>query len=115
MIEVPAAAAVSDRMAKEVDYFSIGTNDLIQYYLAVDRTNELVSHLFKPFHPSVLRLLRFIIKNAHKEGIEVSVCGEMSADPLAALVLLGLGIRRFSMNPIFIPRIQRAFRSVECV
>jgi len=114
MIEVPAAAAVSDKMAKEVDYFSIGTNDLIQYYLAVDRTNELVSHLFKPFHLSVLRLLKFIIKNAHKEGIEVSVCGEMSADPLAALVLLGLGIRKFSMNPIFIPRIKRALRSVEC-
>ncbi|GAG26552.1 unnamed protein product, partial [marine sediment metagenome] len=114
MIEVPAAAAVSDKMAKEVDYFSIGTNDLIQYYLAVDRTNELVSHLFKPLHPSVLRLLKFIIKSAHKEGIEVSVCGEMSADPLSALVLLGLGIRKFSMNPIFIPRIKRALRSVEC-
>jgi len=109
MIEVPAAAAVSDKMAKEVDYFSIGTNDLIQYYL-----NELVSHLFKPLHPSVLRLLKFIIKSAHKEGIEVSVCGEMSADPLSALVLLGLGIRKFSMNPIFIPRIKRALRSVEC-
>lgn len=114
MIEVPATAALSDRVAKEVDYFSIGTNDLIQYYLAVDRANELVSHLFKALHPSILRLLRFVVKNAHKEGIEVSVCGEMSADPLAALVLLGLGVRKFSMNPIFIPRIKRALSSVEC-
>jgi len=113
MIEVPAAAAITDVLVKEVDYLSIGTNDLIQYYLAVDRTNELVSYLFKPLHPSVLRLVRFVIKTAGEHGKDVSVCGEMAADPLSALVLLGFGLRRFSMNPIFIPRIKKALRSVE--
>ncbi|HHF52018.1 MAG TPA: phosphoenolpyruvate--protein phosphotransferase, partial [Candidatus Aminicenantes bacterium] len=113
MIEVPAAAAVSDSLVKEVDYISIGTNDLIQYYLAVDRSNELVSYLFKPLHPSVLRLLKFIIDSANKEKKEVTVCGEMAADPLSALALLGLGMKRFSMNPIFIPKIKKTLRSVE--
>ncbi len=113
MIEVPAAAAVSDSLVKEVDYISIGTNDLIQYYLAVDRSNELVSYLFKPLHPSVLRLLKFIIDSAKKENKEVTVCGEMAADPLSALALLGLGLKRFSMNPIFIPKIKKTLRSVE--
>lgn len=113
MIEVPAAAAVTDKIIKEVDYLSIGTNDLIQYYLAVDRSNELVSYLFKPFHPSVLRLLKFIIMSAKKEGKEVTICGEMAADPLSAMVLFGLGLKRLSMNPIFIPRVKKALRSVE--
>lgn len=112
MIEVPAAAALTDKIVPEVDYLSIGTNDLIQYYLAVDRSNELVSYLFKPLHPSVLRLLKFIIASAAKEGKEVTVCGEMAADPLSAIFLLGLGLKNFSMNPIFIPRIKRALRSV---
>ena len=113
MIEVPAAAAITDKLVKEVDYLSIGTNDLIQYYLAVDRSNELVSYLFKPFHLSVLRIIKFIIETAQKEKKEVAVCGEMAADPLSALVLLGFGLRRLSMNPIFIPRIKRVLRSVE--
>jgi phosphotransferase system enzyme I (PtsI) len=113
MIEVPAAAAITDVLVKEVDYLSIGTNDLIQYYLAVDRSNEYVSYLFKPLHPSVLRLVRFIIQTALREGKEVTVCGEMAADPLCALVLLGFGLRTFSMNPIFIPRIKKTLRSVE--
>jgi len=113
MIEVPAAAALTDILVKEVDYLSIGTNDLIQYYLAVDRSNELVSYLFKPLHPSVLRILKFIIETAHKEGKEITVCGEMAADPLSALVLLGFGLNKFSMNPIFIPRIKRVLRAVE--
>ena len=81
MIEVPAAAALTDILVKEVDYLSIGTNDLIQYYLAVDRSNELVSYLFKPLHPSVLRMVKFIIDEAKKEGKEITVCGEMAADP----------------------------------
>jgi phosphotransferase system enzyme I (PtsI) len=113
MIEVPAAAALTDILVKEVDYISIGTNDLIQYYLAVDRSNELVSYLFKPLHPSVLRLIKFIIETAQREKKEVTVCGEMAADPFSAIVLLGLGLRKFSMNPIFIPRIKNVLRSVE--
>ena len=113
MIEVPAAAAIADLLVKEVDFLSIGTNDLIQYYLAVDRSNEFVSYLYKPFHPSVLRALKFIIDMAKKEGKEITVCGEMAADPLSAIVLLGFGLKRFSMNPIFIPRIKNSLRSVE--
>jgi len=113
MIEVPAAAAISDILVKEVDYFSIGTNDLIQYYLAVDRSNEFVSYLYKPLHPSVLRLIKFVIGTAAKEGKDVAVCGEMAADPLSAMALLGLGLKKFSMNPIYIPRIKKALRAVE--
>ena len=113
MIEVPAAAAITDLLAREVDYLSIGTNDLIQYYLAVDRSNEFVSYLYKPLHPSILRLIRFIIETAHREKTEITVCGEMAADPLSAIILLGFGLRRFSMNPIFIPRVKKALRSVE--
>jgi len=113
MIEVPAAAAIADILAREVDYFSIGTNDLIQYYLAVDRSNEYVSYLYKPLHPSVLRLIRFVIAAAQAEGKDVAICGEMAADPLSAMVLLGFGLRTFSMNPIFIPRVKKALRSIE--
>jgi phosphoenolpyruvate-protein phosphotransferase (PTS system enzyme I) len=113
MIEVPAAAAITDILVKEVDYLSIGTNDLIQYYLAVDRSNELVSYLYKPLHPSVLRLIKFVIQTALREGKDVTVCGEMAADPVAAMVLLGFGLRKFSMNPIFIPRIKQVLRSVD--
>ncbi|MFC2161288.1 phosphoenolpyruvate--protein phosphotransferase [Acidobacteriota bacterium] len=113
MIEVPAAAVITDLLVKEVDFLSIGTNDLIQYYLAVDRSNEFVSYLYKPFHPSVLRMIKFIIETAQKEGKEITVCGEMAADPLSAIVLLGFGLKRFSMNPIFIPRIKNSLRSVE--
>jgi phosphotransferase system enzyme I (PtsI) len=113
MIEVPAAAAITDLLVREVDYLSIGTNDLIQYYLAVDRSNEFVSYLYKPLHPSILRLIRFIIETAQREKKEITVCGEMAADPLSAIVLLGFGLRKFSMNPIFIPRVKKALRSVE--
>ncbi len=113
MIEVPAAAAITDILVKEVDFISIGTNDLIQYYLAVDRSNEFVSYLYKPLHPSVLRLIRFIIQTALREKKDVAVCGEMAANPLSALILLAFGLRKFSMNPIFIPRIKKTFRSLE--
>ncbi len=115
MIEVPAAAALTDLLLKEVDFVSIGTNDLIQYYLAVDRSNEFVSYLYKPLHPAVLRLIRTVIQSANKAQKEVAVCGEMAANPLAAITLLGFGLRKFSMNPIFIPRVKKALRSVEAV
>ncbi len=114
MIEVPAAAALADVMLKEVDFVSIGTNDLIQYYLAVDRSNEYVSYLYKPFHPAVIRLIRSVIHAARQAGKDVVVCGEMAADTPSAIVLLGFGLRTFSMNPIFIPRIKKALRSIEC-
>jgi len=113
MIEVPAAAAITDLLVKEVDFLSIGTNDLIQYYLAVDRANELVSYLYKPLHPSILRILKYVIETSIKNGKEVTVCGEMAADPLSALVMLGFGLKIFSMNPIFIPKIKKTLRSVE--
>jgi phosphotransferase system enzyme I (PtsI) len=113
MIEVPAAASLADLVLKEADYVSIGTNDLIQYYLAVDRGNEFVSYLFKPLHPAVLRIIRSVIQSAQKAGKDVTVCGEMAADPLSAVVLMGFGLRMFSMNPIFIPRIKKALRSIE--
>ena len=113
MIEVPAAAAMTEDFLKELDFVSIGTNDLIQYYLAVDRSNEFVSYLYKPLHPAVLRLIRFIIQAAARAGKDVTVCGEMAADPLSALVLFGFGLRKFSMNPIFIPRVKKALRSIE--
>jgi phosphotransferase system enzyme I (PtsI) len=113
MIEVPAAAAMSDHLAREVDFFSIGTNDLLQYFLAVDRSNEFVSYLYKPFHPAALRLLKEVIDSAVRYGKDVALCGEMAADPISAIVLLGLGLRSFSMNPIFIPRVKKALRAVE--
>ena len=113
MIEVPGAAVLIDSIIQEVDYVSIGTNDLIQYYLAVDRGNEAVSYLFKPHHPAVLQLLAHVIKTVNKAGKEVTVCGEMAADPLSAIILLGMGLRHFSMNPIFIPRVIKALQEVE--
>jgi phosphoenolpyruvate-protein phosphotransferase (PTS system enzyme I) len=110
MIEVPAAAIIADVLAREADFFSIGTNDLIQYSLAVDRNNEHVASLYQPLHPAILRMLRFVIDSARAAGIEISLCGEMAADPRFALLLVGLGLRRLSMSPRQIPEVKTWIR-----
>ena len=113
MIEVPAAAMIADALATEVDFFSIGTNDLIQYSLAVDRNNEHVAHLYQPLHPAILRMLRFVVASAGQAGIEVSLCGEMAADPRFASVLVGLGLRRLSVSPRLVPKIKTWIRELD--
>ncbi|MFL6193115.1 MAG: phosphoenolpyruvate--protein phosphotransferase [Thermoanaerobaculia bacterium] len=110
MIEVPAAAMIADVLAREVDFFSIGTNDLIQYSMAVDRNNEHVASLYQPLHPAILRMLRFVIDSARAAGIEIGLCGEMAADPRFALLLVGLGLRRLSMAPRQIPEVKTWIR-----
>jgi phosphotransferase system enzyme I (PtsI) len=112
MIEVPSAAVIADLLATEADFFAIGTNDLIQYSLAIDRSNEKVSYLYEPLHPAILRLVKGVIDAGKRAGIPVEMCGEMAADPIYAIVLLGLGLEIFSMNPSSIPVIKNVIRSV---
>jgi len=112
MIEVPSAAVMAEQIAKEVDFLSIGTNDLIQYTLAVDRGNDNVAKLYSEFDPSILWTLKHIIDSAHRAGRKVSICGEMAGNPVATILLLGFGLDEFSMVPSLIPGVKKVIRSV---
>jgi phosphotransferase system enzyme I (PtsI) len=111
MVEMPSAALTADLIAREVDFFSIGTNDLIQYSLAIDRVNEHVSYLYKPLHPAILRTVRYVADAARAHKIPVAMCGEMAGEPMLALVLLGLGLDELSMNAVAIPMVKSVLRA----
>ncbi len=110
MIELPAAVMIAEYLAQEVDFFSIGTNDLIQYSIGVDRTNHHVSYLYQPLHPATLRTIKLVVDAAHQAGIEVSLCGEVASDPFCVPILLGMGIDSLSLTPQAIPGIKRIIR-----
>ncbi len=112
MMEIPSACLVADSLAKECDFFSIGTNDLIQYSLAVDRGNARVANLYQSFHPAVLKLIKHTIDSAHKNRIWVGLCGEMAADPFATILLVGMGIDELSCSPLAVPQIKKIVRSI---
>jgi phosphotransferase system enzyme I (PtsI) len=106
MVETPAAVALAEDLAEEVDFFSVGTNDLTQYTLACDRMNSRVASLYSPYHPGVIRMLHMLAEVAERKGKDLGMCGEMAGDPLALPLLLGMGFREFSMTPSRIPRVK---------
>jgi phosphotransferase system enzyme I (PtsI) len=112
MVETPAAVAVAHLLAREVDFLSIGTNDLIQFSLAIDRNNPLVSHLYDPFHPAILRQIRRTVKAGHSEKNWVGLCGELPEDPLFTILLIGIGLDEISTGPFRIPEIKRIIREI---
>jgi phosphotransferase system enzyme I (PtsI) len=112
MVEVPSAVQLAERFLREVDFLSIGTNDLIQYILAVDRSNRKVADLYEPLHPAVLAALKSTIETGKRMGKRVGMCGEMAGDPQCALLLLGMGLEEFSMGSLYIPVIKQAIRSI---
>ena len=113
MIEVPSAAVVADMMAEEVDFFSVGTNDLIQYSIAVDRVNERVADLYQPCHPAIMRLLQNVVNAARPGGLRVGVCGEMAGDIALTPLLVGLGFTELSVGASQIPRVKHAIRTLD--
>lgn len=115
MIEVPSAAIIADLLAKECDFLSIGTNDLVQYALAVDRSNSALTNLYAPTHPSIIRLLRLVVSEANHHGVSVSVCGEVAADPRFTALLLGLGVHELSVAPRYLPTVKNAIRNTSIV
>ncbi|HEX8281033.1 MAG TPA: putative PEP-binding protein, partial [Chthoniobacterales bacterium] len=112
MIEIPSAALCAEALAREVDFFSIGTNDLIQYAIAVDRVNERIAHLYEPTHPAVIRLLKMVADAAHSNNIWVGVCGEMAGDLNMVPLLLGLGMDELSVSASLVPRVKRAVQTL---
>jgi phosphotransferase system enzyme I (PtsI) len=113
MIEIPSAAMTTDLLAKDCAFFSIGTNDLIQYLLAIDRVNDRIAHLYEPTHPAVVRMIKQVVDEAHREQVPVSVCGEMAGDPVFAPLLLGLGIDGLSMAPAWLPSVKYLVRAMK--
>ncbi|MBZ2279427.1 phosphoenolpyruvate--protein phosphotransferase, partial [Buchnera aphidicola] len=115
MIETPASAIISEYLIKEVDFFSIGTNDLTQYTLAVDRGNDLISHLYNPMHPSVLKLIKKVIDVSHNANKWTGMCGELAGDERATILLLGMGLDEFSMSSVSIPKIKKIIRKTSFI